>query len=50
MERKWKLKIKGEVIIPSETFQQADALFAKAMKAISEVWDVDVEGQEVIQR
>jgi len=45
----WKLTIKGSIIIPSNTFQEADELFAKAMKAISEVWDIDVQGTEVIK-
>lgn len=49
-EKKWKLIIKGELIVPGKTFQEADQLFGKAMKAIAEVWDVDVEGYEVVRR
>ncbi|MDD5188384.1 MAG: hypothetical protein PHF57_09270 [Methanoregula sp.] len=48
-QKRWKLKISGTIIIPSESFEAADALFAKAMKAIAEVWDVDVQGCEIMR-
>ena len=49
-DKLWKLNVKGFLIVPSATFQDADALFAKAMKAICQDWDIDVEGFEVVRK
>jgi len=49
-ERKWKLEIKGTLIVPSATFKDADALVMKAIQAVAEVYDVDITGQEVVKR
>jgi hypothetical protein len=46
----WKLTVRGTLVVPSATFKDADALFAKAMKAICQDWDIDVEGIEVVRR